>query len=466
MKRGLLPTLRGAVVSDGILLKAPSKCRNCYSPGRGPFCGNSVGGSVQRCKFGESFIRDIASGQCSVGLSGAGRFSDGQLVEMSELDGRFHALQTIFREVKKISKDYDAKLSRLRIAVDKISDSVDYSKKSVKLMKISEDSREEIQKLIETLSSDIDAVNDLVNSFDYEGLSFSGFLKDAISDFDRRMDPFRPDGAVFSLENLRRAGEALAALDKGALQTTEQANEVRALQNDVDNILDKVLIFNEWVHDANHYMCRIQRAACSRDDGVVRVDRIHSLDALVDALISLKRDIGEDLLGARSIPGAAEDWRYYEPYRLFHKFRYCYWDEGADFQTDGENRNFKVKYVRGMESLVLNIYSNAVKYLPDEGEYSRTVYTSFRETERGLAISVSSWGPVVEDGERGHLGEVGFRARAARNMCKGRGQGLSRIRKVCERAGYELTIDPAPAKGGGYALFTIGVVIPRESFMP
>ena len=60
----------------------------------------------------------------------------------------------------------------------------------------------------------------------------------------------------------------------------------------------------------------------------------------------------------------------------------------------------------GMETLVLNLYSNASKYIPKDGR-SHDVTTSFVRQQQGLLITVKSVGPYVPSTELEDIFKIG-----------------------------------------------------------
>lgn len=159
------------------------------------------------------------------------------------------------------------------------------------------------------------------------------------------------------------------------------------------------------------------------------LDSFHSIDALSSALVALRTEFST-LFGISCI---IQDFGLrrsaYEPYRLFHTYRYCYLNEGIEWKKDGSEFTRSARYVEGIESVALNLYANAVKYLSRyKGE--KIVRTTFKEFGNHVEISISSMGPEIMPDEMPRILNGGYRARSVQNKYPGLGRGISRIKNL------------------------------------
>ncbi|MBE7374587.1 sensor histidine kinase [Pseudomonas lopnurensis] len=97
-------------------------------------------------------------------------------------------------------------------------------------------------------------------------------------------------------------------------------------------------------------------------------------------------------------------------------------------------------YIAYFEQLLDLVIGNAIKYSPP----SSTIEIASAIKDRGIAISVSSIGPMVHQGEEIRLGEKGFRSETARKIAvTGQGYGLFNARRICQLLSGSITFRPS-----------------------
>ena len=155
---------------------------------------------------------------------------------------------------------------------------------------------------------------------------------------------------------------------------------------------------------------------------------------------SLKREYFRD-----RNPIMATDRRIFEPFPLFYKYRLCFECRDVKIEVEdlnqdpGTHEHERIEGPVGFEFVVLNLISNAVKYLPQTDPRYRKIRIVLKKDSVGLSIEVSSWGPKVDEFEISFLGERGFCAKdAQRADSSGQGLGLSRIVGYVKRAGFQI----------------------------
>ena len=242
--------------------------------------------------------------------------------------------------------------------------------------------------------------------------------------------------------------------------------DVEAFFEEVDQFRTGVDAFNEWIHDMGHYLVQIDKLLPNRTDNDVQIMKsdAHTLDGLLSGVRLLKVGLQMSLHGDDITVSLRDEKKShpYEPYKVFHKLRYCFDDKGVIWK-EGERKFWgKVAPACGIEFAAMNLYSNAVKYLEHfQGE--KIISTFFNQREDGLEILVESYGPLVDEGELNKISHQVFRASSA-SRYKGSGRGLWRVRKICEAAGYDFQVytKKGKAQKWGFAPFVARILIPKH----
>ncbi len=221
--------------------------------------------------------------------------------------------------------------------------------------------------------------------------------------------------------------------------------------------------FSVWIHDTRHYLDRIRAILKPNNEFTISVESIRSLDALESALYAVRRD---SLVDGTVVVDEARRKSLYEPYKVFHKFQHCFSEEfdRIEWRIKSCAIPVRLKWVPSMDSLVLNIYTNAVKYIPKDGKVHR-VETKFEIVNRDLAITISSLGPFVPSDEIERIFEDGFRGRNADvASTSGHGKGLAAVKRICMVAGYSVHATSVMVDGcdGNWGVFSIHIYVPNE----
>ena len=220
-------------------------------------------------------------------------------------------------------------------------------------------------------------------------------------------------------------------------------------------------VFVDWIHDSGHYLDRMRALSRMPWSNYMLVSDIISIDALQSALFACKRDaFMEDEPSIYINAGSP-----YEPYKLFHKFQHCFSGEFDRIKWEKIQTSFTGKLVAAprMDSVVLNIYSNAAKYIPKDGQ-EHSVRTSIENKNDGVYISVCSVGPYVPEEEIEKIFDFGYRATTADiGSMSGNGVGLANVKRICEDAGYRVWAKSRRlSPGSEWAEFTVVIFVPKQ----
>lgn len=219
-----------------------------------------------------------------------------------------------------------------------------------------------------------------------------------------------------------------------------------------------------FLHDAGQYIAGLQNVLpqhqMRRGQIQMMVADIRTVIALASALRFLKKLFDIALFGQKE-----SKMQYVPLYRMFDRYRYCFADRDTRISLKVEpNQIGFFKEVRcsfGFERIVLNLFGNAVKYMPPQ---RRCIDVCFLQTGTCVKVSVSSMGPALDDAEIAKLGRHGFRGRLAREGFVGEGMGLSVVREYVERSNMSIKFtqegSPLVFKGVPYRLFTAVLEIP------
>lgn len=401
------------------------------------------------------------------------RNSDGRLepskfqLLMSQYETKIAQYVELKSKIELFSKEYDSELSRIHWRIREVGDKIDFEmpSRSVDTLPLSwtSDILTSIDKIVEYIGKAEKCVSDFF--FDFPSLK--GEYKELLN---LLLTQYKFE---FDLEDVSRAYQSLIKFKSLAIQVpaieneNDKAREYAALSRVAK--FDKIatthqMDFGSWIHDSRHYIDRLRSLVKSTQKGKVIVRTIHSIDALQCALYVLKRDFyyGQE-------PPSCTVHQPYEPYKLFHKFQYCFSEEfdSIDWRRSGDAEGARLRWVSGMETLVLNLYSNAAKYIPKDG-HSHDVTTSFIRQQQGLLITVKSVGPYVPSAELEDIFKIGYRASTADiGSTSGSGRGLGRVKAVCDNAGYVVWANSERRAGlrPEWADFSVNIMIPENQIV-
>lgn len=248
------------------------------------------------------------------------------------------------------------------------------------------------------------------------------------------------------------------------------------LQSQVQDLLEflsvrnnRIYTLRRFLHDVGQYIFGLSNLLpilpASSHEISICSSEAKSMMAFVLALKSLKQEFLSDWN-----PTSPTDRIVFAPYPLFHKYRACFECQDVEISIqDKDPRSARGLHEEilgpmGFEFVVLNLFSNAIKYMP-KLPVLRKIGVVLSRDEIGMNIDVSSMGPSVSDEELKYLGQRGFRTESARKRnVSGQGLGLYRLLSYSNDAGYEARFfsEGIPHKENDteYRTFRVRITVP------
>lgn len=444
----ILPSWRFGIPMNGTLVKVPSKCSVCPLHLLWKDSCTSNRGVVKKCRWGHLYYRTRDGDVCFVGLEKCGTcVTPQQVEEIHALDMTTAAIPKIVAVAKRNSSKYDTTLKRLREVLKPVFKMADSVKQKGGWIDVDPVKIDMVKDIIQTLRELTNQTNAEVNRIPANELTIPSLMRMmATNDLLGKKGDWSCDDANRGCFDKRVFLEVLKR---------------------IDGFKRKVKDFNQWVHDVNHFMVRLNNALPVDGQQKIAVDQIHSIDALTIVFMLLKEELMRcfGMMKGNKLSNWGGQSTGYYPYNLFHKHRQCYFDEGIAWKRGREDFRRKAKPAIGVDYVAMNVYANAIKYLR-KYPGPKEVTTSFTTRDEGVEIIVSSFGPLVRCEDLPKLFECGFRTREARGLCMGSGRGLHRVKTVCDAAGYKVwcTSDADVSHYKGFGLFGVHIFIPNDKF--
>lgn len=492
------------IVNDGKLCPIPAKCRNCQLY-LNASCAKDAGFS--QCKYGYSVFKDqpqdcLFFGMRVIGLYDKKRvtrqkiqvcLTQQQVLELASYDLIKARGVNINDLIEAFSESYDACVSQLKDELPRWND-------EQSLVMVSSDQINLVRQLVERLGELRSETEKLLNAhvpfvlFPSIGSSCASvFLPEQICAVCKDHECEKMDTSQELRFTTCRHGCSLCSYQhnmfygirvdghyvKHLCRSSESVKKIPTFSEPlVKELVVLTVSQNDWIftvgkflHDIGQYVFGIANLLPVVRSGTsvmtFATADLKSIKAFVSALKSLKRAFFSEIRGE-----AYRERRIFEPFPLIYKYRLCFQCGDVDISVidnDKESRLGRHEMVEGpagFEFIVLNIFSNAVKYLPLSPE-NRKIKVLLEKNDRGLQILVSSLGLHLGREEMRHLGERGFRGFLARkNNKRGKGLGLSSIVAYIKAAGYEISFDSGDEVqnigGGEYSMFSVCIKIPHQ----
>lgn len=458
----LLTYSRDSTVCEGLLYPLLETCKKCGRLRKKKFCGDVVG-EVSRCEYGIQYFRYLED-ICFIGIPPA--LSQDIIDNCVGFDWNVVLINYILSRVIMCNEKYNQELQILHQFIKNLSKPLDYNKKG-QVAPLDLSDYHELKGHVENLSNITNEVSSTISLLGDQLIRLPGVIE---SEIDERFSAIIPivktgDNPCLSMEQLKMLREKIELSNLSACISGMTCLKIKRLAEELTAIQSRFALFDDWLHDVNHYMSRIQMVIPSSGAMLMDVEAVHSLDALVDALRILKSEF-EDELGISKCSEERGRQAPFEIYKLFHKYRYCFYTDDVYFVPGKKRFSRRLKPIPGIGTIALNLYHNAVKYLADyPGRHD--IKTEFEEMKDSVKIVISSMGPVVGKDEIARIGEKGFRAEAARKSHRGNGRGLAKVIKVCENSGfgYKFNSERTAVDAFGFARFSASITIPNNLFV-
>ena len=464
--QSLFPCIINANFKDGVLFKVDKSCLSCHKQ-----CisdRNLSIGKIVKCMNGVYIIRKSSVPDVYVGLNIAINQIDEDAVMREILfEEALYKWELMEHEIIEDFNKYDLILHKIWKTLLPLVDKADYSKINSTIIDLPVKFSERIIQDVRELRAVVTGANEKINTLDLKLFSVPRkIVKYVNSNTIKPSWEIKDGGIHVSLEELKRLSRVMNS-DEGKRFSLSIKDFVNKLRQDAISIKRKVFAFNEWVHDIGHYMIRLDIVLPSPSQHQMMIDDLHTFDAVLTELSLLKVELNErfGVKAFENIYPRYKDKKTYEPYKVFHRHRFCYGDKVKWLGDDVEFRR-KAKFVRWVDFIAMNLYSNAIKYLRNYPG-AKEVATTFIQRKEGVEIAVRSFGPVVDKPMLAKLGLVRGRRATSARAYPGLGYGLYRVRTVCNQAGYKVwfTSEPEGSVCTGFALFGAHILIPEGCFV-
>lgn len=232
---------------------------------------------------------------------------------------------------------------------------------------------------------------------------------------------------------------------------------------------ENVISTRRFIHDQGQYLAGLRNVFPARvpDSGpvVLSENEARALIAFAAALKFLKKRFFLRRNRGRRTKRKVR----FSLYKMIDKYRWCFRDRRTKIDFDEQTqKNFyeNVELSEGFELVVLNVLSNAVKYLPAP-EQKREVTISLSNVSAGAVMRVVSLGPPVTAKELKTLGvNMGNRGKTAEEYgIEGEGLGLYAARQYILGEGMTISFDssglPYHVGNRTYRNFVVEIRIPN-----
>ena len=323
----LLTYTRDSTVFEGLLFPLSETCKQCRRLRKNKFCGDVIG-EVSRCEYGIQYFRYLED-ICFIGIP---LTTPQDIIDKGVVfDWNIVLINYILARVKECNEKYNQELLTLHQFVKDLSKPLDYNKKG-QVVRLNLSDCQTLKDYVENLSNITNEVSSTIALLDDQMIR----LPEVIDlDIDAKLPGITSiarigDCALFSIKQLKMLREMIMLPTLGLCISGMTGLKIKCLGEELTDIQSQFALFDDWLHDVNHYMSRIQMVLPSSDELLMEVEAAHSLDALVDALRILKAEF-EDELGISKCAEEREWQAPFEIYKLFHKYRYCFYTDDVYF---------------------------------------------------------------------------------------------------------------------------------------
>lgn len=258
---------------------------------------------------------------------------------------------------------------------------------------------------------------------------------------------------------------------KGNRRALFEINRFARELPDIIRRIERSTAIRRFAHDQGQYLAGLRNVFPARipDSGPLSIKLVEAkaLVAFVDALKFMKYNFLHQQRRANC------GFVCFSLYKMIDKYRLCFSDRRTLIDFDDETkRSFyeRVRIREGFEVVVLNVLSNAVKYLPADDAHRKVVVTLGRNNA-GAMMKIVSLGPPVANDELKKLGvSQGVRgAKAIEYGIDGEGLGLYAVRRYVIANGLTIRFNSSglPYNVGNrtYRNFCVELEIPNKKLV-
>ncbi len=260
---------------------------------------------------------------------------------------------------------------------------------------------------------------------------------------------------------LRMYSRALEEKSYSLQQATEELRAANEQLKSLDRLKDDFM--SSVTHELRTPLTSIRAVAeMMHDDPDMPNDRRQEfLDIMVRESERLSRLVGQVLDLARIEAGHAE-WHNSDVDmaaivdQAVASMAEQYADRNARIEMSGERRPGLIRAdADRLIQVLLNLLSNALKYLPDE---DGKVRIHIADTQEGVTVTVTDNGPGISEAEQAEVFDKFRQVGDRRRRQGGTGLGLPISRQIIEHFGGRMWVESVPGEGAKFSFF-----LPRQN---
>ncbi len=239
----------------------------------------------------------------------------------------------------------------------------------------------------------------------------------------------------------------------------------------IDRREEEINTARRFLHEIGQFLSAIQNLLPYTDGHEkqpvpIKVSSLLSIHAMVMALQCLTQQL------FASTRNSIEK-KQFSPFQLFDKYRYCFGGSSGEIHLlKGNCHDYyeQIYSYDGFEYAVLNLLTNAQKYLPPDNKHN-SIDIKFNRYDKGMEIVVESMGVKIDDSDLTRLGTRWFRGRnAIAAGVQGEGLGLHSVVTLMRRSGFAINFfssgNMLRLNGIDYRKFSVRIRITQDYIAP
>lgn len=207
------------------------------------------------------------------------------------------------------------------------------------------------------------------------------------------------------------------------------------LMNDIDQLYTKNIELRDCMHDlrnmGGYFNSMSETIEIKHKDLAENDEDVRAMLALYD-LINYRLNVNSELVESNNKRIKAKLYPLVKKLQVMMKYQAK--KKKIKFVIDYEQNN-QVILSNNIYLVVFILMENAVKHSGENAE----INIDFDENEDFTLFTISNIGPYINDDEKDRLFERGYRGKNA--VSKGSGIGLSMVKKILEKHGYDYNLE-------------------------